>query len=296
METMKLKKVDVPIYKYEKEAFVKAIEISNDILQEKNPLYNWMVLKLFYLNLDLIMLKLLEDRVYFWKNKPLDMNKPKLKQSIIDEYKNWLKLDYEKKNKLSIQQKLDKRLYINNEYTVNKDTTDFQIRHSLYQILYELCGKDVNKCLKFLNDIKTKLTNDYYIQDFTKGIYYFEELQKQTNLDKDFQNYNDPDLAVEENYGQIEPHTKYRIKYYDFSTQNQTDQEGNLKILGYTLLFEIRNYGSLRQAIIKRNVNTTTIPKKQTTTTIPKKQTTTIPKKTISTPSTPDVPSWLKPK
>ena len=157
----------------------------------------------------------------------------------------------DKKDKLAFQNKIDKRLFINEEYSVNKDTTSFQIRHSLYQVLYALCDENVDSCLEFLNDIKFKLTNEYYIQDFTKGIEYFKKLKEQSILDKNFQDYNDPDLSIEENYGKIEPHTKYRIKYYNFSTKDQVDKENKLKIIGNTLLFEIRNYGSLRKAIIQ---------------------------------------------
>ena len=220
----------------------------------------------------------------------------------------------------------DIRTLFNKEYKVNKDTTVFCIRHSLYQVLYELCERNVDTCLNFLSEIikileKDKInkqmdvsvnTLNYYIQDFTKGILYFK-LLKEKNVrpenDKTFQNYNDPDLSIEKNYGKIEAHTKYRIKYYNFSTKDK-EEDGKIILIKNTLLFEIRNYGSLKKAIeieddkkrrgqkrtredepIEPSVKKqTTIPKKQTT--IPKKQTT-IPKKT---PSTPGVPSWLKPK
>jgi len=256
MQKMRLlQNVNVPIYNYEKESLKESIEISKQLLEEKNNLYNWLVLKLFYLNFDLIMLKLIKE--YFWDHKPLDINKPKLKKSIDIEYEAWLKLTEDKKDKFAFDQKIDKRLFINEEYSVNKDTTSFQIRHSLYQVLYGLCDENVDSCLEFLNDIKSKLTNDYYIKDFIKGIAYFNLMKN--NKDeintsekfKEFQDYNDPDLAIEENYGKIEPHTKYRIKYYNFSTKDQVDKEKKIKIIGNTLLFEIRNYGSLRKAIIQ---------------------------------------------
>ena len=131
MQKMKLlKNVKIPIYNYEKESLNEALTISKKLLEQNNNLYNWLVLKLFYLNLDLIMLKLLKE--YFWKNKPLDINKPKLTKSIDKEYENWLNLSVDKKDKLAFQNKIDKRLFINEEYSVNKDTTSFQIRHSLY--------------------------------------------------------------------------------------------------------------------------------------------------------------------
>jgi len=347
-KTKNKKNIEFDPYRYERFSLEKAIKLSEIISPESSEeIKNWLILKLFHLTIDRI--QFINLRLYEGENQPLDKKyvQEGLKKGIDDLYKDWIKDKLQVKNEVVTKDiyintgYTDIRTLYNNKYKINKDTTFFCIRHSLYQVLYELCDKNLETCIKYLNDVISNLKNKeidllpetltYYIQDLTKGILYFE-LLKEKNVrpenNKKFQEYNDPDLSIEENYGKIEPHTKYRIKYYNFSTKNK-EEDGKITLIGKTLLFEIRNYRSLKTAIEieddkKRRgqkraredepiepsakKQTTTIPKKQTTTipkkqttTIPKKQTTTIPKKqtttnTKKTPSTPGVPSWLKPK
>jgi hypothetical protein len=244
---------------------------------------NWLTLKLFYLNMDKRAFSKIND--FRGKYPPLDAEyvQPNLTKNIDELYNDWIedkinviytneedeaegtntRLEYIKAGEAKTQDEIilkkpaytDIRTLYNNKYKVNKDTTYFCIRHSLYQVLYELCGKNVDTCLKFLKDIKPKLTNDYYIKDFNKGIAYFHLLKdKKEEIEtpetfKDFQNFNDPDLSIEINYGKVEPHTKYRIKYYNFSKDDKKDEEGQITLVKYSLLFEIRNYGFVKTAI-----------------------------------------------
>jgi len=346
------------IYKIEKQALDKAIQIYKNISLENQELKNWLILKLFYLNMDklqygeirnIIMnykideykideykinkykgeikkankilteekealeiilneeerkkalkIELNDDEEnealkkkldqkeinealkmqlnkeeekeaikYYITYPPLDKEdvEPYLNKNIDKLYEDWIKK--EDKDEY-IETYTDIRTLFNKEYKINKDTITFQIRHSLYQVLYELCGKDINECCNFLNEIitqfnekiteldiekekkekeKEKQLYSYFIQDFNKGIYYFTKLkdkegQKMNEIDfENFQNYNDPDLSIEWNYGKIEHHTKYRIKYYNFSKDDKAT------LIKDTLLFEIRNYGSLKKAI-----------------------------------------------
>jgi len=247
---------------FEKEALEKASKIANNFIGDTNNMKNWFILKLFYLYIDI---KHNETFYYFIKEKePLDIANPKLKDDNIEnEYKmNWIALSEKKRIEHVFNNKYDTRRYISNKFAVNKSTTDFQIRHSLYQILYELYSKNTVMCLKFLGDMITNITNlsnnisdyekTYYIQDLKKGIYYFQKLQNENPIEnefKKFQEFNDPDLCIEENYGKIETYTKYRIKYYKFSTENNFD-EGKLNLTANTLLFEMRSYRSIRKEML----------------------------------------------
>jgi hypothetical protein len=244
------------IFSTEKKVFDFALNTSNACLTDNTRPKVWFVLKIFYLYMDITRLINISKEY-----ERLDISETPLNSDIENEYKEWLKKSSTYKDSY-VSNNHDIRRYVHRQFMVSKLTTSFQIRHSLNHILYELNDKNPARCITFLKDMKKKIEElfkdsnsylkSYFITDFTKGILYFEGLKTSTTIYKDFKKYNDPDLSIEKNYGYIRMLTKYRIKAYDYSKNNDVyDKNGVFSLKADTLLFELRSYQFIKDIILK---------------------------------------------